>query len=147
MCTLSRTKLLQHCTTPLSYQFFHQGSLLVWKFKKEPLHFHTAVIFLQLNSTGCVKKLFSSFKLCCGKNWKNLWKYMRAEECTDFWLDHSTMRGIYKGRYILSSLAYLLWFRAFSKAYFPQFGVSYVILWIDMMPNAIQRGWKAMNSL
>ena len=59
----------------------------------------------------------------------------------------ATNRGLFKGRYILPSLAYLLWIRAFSKAYFSQFWVSYVVLWIDMKPNAIQRGQMAVNSL
>ena len=46
-----------------------------------------------------------------------------------------TMEALFQGPYILPSLTNKLWFRAFSKAYFSQFWVSYEILWLDMIPS------------
>ena len=65
-----------------------------------------------------LRPIFCDRDLCHGKNWKSFWKYMPGEMCTYFCLNHSSIRGLFKGLYISPSLRYLLLFTVFSKGLF-----------------------------
>ena len=94
----------------------HIREVICWPFRAW-FWCHIFVLFF-------LRPIYCDRELCHGKNWKSFWKYMPGEMCTYFCLDHSSIRGLFKGLYISPSLAHLLWFTVFSKGlFFPVWGL------------------------
>ena len=92
--------------------------------------------------------LFRWLRVVLWQKLKQFLKKIWVGKCvhTSVWTTHA-LGAYFKARTFYSPLNISSLLTAVSRAFFRLCLVSDVIIWIDMIPNAIQRGRKAVNSL